>query len=283
MPATERADVLLPEVAAITNITSETASGDVKTFVVQIKDDPGLERFQWRPGQCAILVVPGKGEAIFSISDSHTRHNLQFSIKEIGLVTEALHRVKPGYPLGVRGPLGNGFPVDDWKGKDLAIIGGGIGLAPLRPIIHHVIDNRGDFGKVDIVYGARSPGDLVFKDDLFKNWPAVDGFSVHVTVDGAPEGDWDGPVGFVPSFLEELSPAPDGKIAITCGPPVMIKFVLQSMERLGFTPEQVFTTLELKMQCGVGKCGRCNIGSKYVCVDGPVFSWSQINRMPPEF
>ncbi len=281
--ARQCSDPLLPAAGSVVDIKVETASGDVKTFLVELNDDPGLERFQWGPGQCAILVMPGKGEAIFSISDSHTRGKLSFSIKEIGLVTSALHSIRTGFAVGVRGPLGNGFPVGDWKGKDLLIIGGGIGLAPLRPIIHHVIDNRGDYGHVDIVYGARSPGDLVFREDLFDNWPKVDNLDVHVTVDGAPDGDWDGPVGFVPAFLEQLAPSAAGKIAVTCGPPIMIKFVLESMERLGFDPQQVFTTLELKMQCGVGKCGRCNIGSKYVCVDGPVFTWDDMNQMPPEF
>lgn len=283
MPAAEIKDPLIPQVGTVVDIKSETGSEDVKTFRMELDGDPDLAGFQWGPGQCAILVVPGKGEAIFSISNSHSRKTLEFSIKEIGLVTRALHRGRPGLKLGVRGPLGNGFPVGDWKGKDLVIIGGGIGLAPLRPIIHHAIDNRSDYGAIDIIYGARSPADLVFQEDLFENWPQVKDMNVHVTVDGAPEGDWDGPVGFVPPFLEEVNPSPEGKIAITCGPPIMIKFVLESLKKLNFDPGQVFTTLELKMQCGIGKCGRCNIGEKYVCVDGPVFTWSQILEMPPEF
>ena len=179
-------------------------------------------------------------------------------------------------------PYGNGFPVEIMKGKDMLFIGGGIGLAPLRSLINYCVVNREDFGKLDVLYGARSPADLVFKYDLFDNWPKVKEMDVYVTVDHGDD-DWKGKVGFVPAYLEELNPAPEGKIAVVCGPPIMIKFVLQALEKLGFTDEQVITTLEMRMKCGIGKCGRCNIGSDYICLDGPVFSLAELKKLPPEW
>jgi len=145
-----------------------------------------------------------------------------------------------------------------------------------------VLDNRKEYGRVDIIYGARSPQDLVFKEELFQNWPKYQDTHVYVTVDAGDE-EWKGPVGFVPPYLEEINPSPEGAVAVTCGPPVMIKFVLQSLAKMGYTDDQIITTLEMKMQCGIGKCGRCNIGDKYVCVDGPVFSVDQLQALPDEF
>ena len=168
------------------------------------------------------------------------------------------------------------------QGKNLVIIGGGIGLAPVRSLINYCLDNRDQFKHIDIIYGARSPGDLCFKYDLFDNWPKYSDTSVHVTVDKGDEN-WTGPVGFVPAFTEQVAPSPRDAIAVLCGPPIMIKFTLATMAKLGFGDEQIVTTLEMKMQCGVGKCGRCNIGDKYVCVDGPVFTLAELKRLPQEF
>lgn len=277
----ERSRLLVPQVATILDIRNETGAEDVKSFRIAL-DDPASE-WVHRPGQCAMISVFGVGESMISITSSPTKGwPLEFSIKRAGRVTAALHDAQVGDKVGLRGPYGNHFPTADWKGKDLLFIAGGIGLAPVRCLIDYCLAHRADFGRVDIIYGCRSPGDLCFKPDVFERWPQEKDTHVHLTVDKGDD-EWTGPVGFVPAFVEEIKPSPKNAVAITCGPPIMIKFVLQSLAKLGFTDDQIITTLELKMQCGVGKCGRCNIGDKYVCVDGPVFSLSQIKEMPNEF
>ena len=267
---------LYPKICEVTKIIAETA--DVKTFHVTTADG---KPFTPMPGQLAMLSMVNVGEAMFSISYQGEKH-LEFAIKRTGMLTNALHEIEVGQKLTVRGAYGNGFPVDTMKGKDLLFIGGGIGLAPLRSLINYCVDNRDDFGKLHVIYGARTPGDLCFKDDLAEHWPRQKDFHVSVTVDKGDE-EWEGNVGFVPAYLEQLNPSPEGKIVITCGPPIMIKFVLQSLAKMGYSDENVITTLELRMKCGVGKCGRCNIGSCYVCVDGPVFSLAQMKKMPDEY
>lgn len=274
---------LKPYPATVIKITDETP--DVKTFQM-VFDDPGVwNRFQHKPGQVAQISVFGVGEATISITSAPTRKGLlEFSVKRMGLLTGALHQLEAGSKVGIRGPLGNHFPYEEMKGSDLLFIGGGIGLAPLRALIDFVLapENRSQYGRVEIIYGARSAADLCFKDDLLHRWPQAPGTKVYLTIDRPEEG-WSGHVGFVPSYLEEISPTPTNKFAITCGPPVMIKFVLSTLQKLGFAEERIITTLEMKMKCGIGKCGRCNIGSKFVCVDGPVFYLSQLKELPPEF
>lgn len=274
---------LLTYPATITKIIEETP--DVKTFQM-VFDEPGrLESFGNQPGQVAMISLLGHGEITISITSSPTRTGmLEFSIKKVGRVTEIVHQLEVGQKVGIRGPYGNNFPYEIMKGKDLVIIGGGIGLAPVRSLIDFVLDdsNRADYGHVDIVYGARSSADLCFKYDLFDRWPKCKDTDVHVTID-RPEDGWDGKVAFVPPFLEELNFSPKNRIAITCGPPIMIKFVLQVLSKLGYQDEQIITTLEGKMKCCIGKCGRCNIGDKYICLDGPVFNLAQIKQLPDEF
>ncbi len=269
---------LMPQTATVIDITAETP--DIKT--IRILGSDGLP-FEFMPGQCAMLSVPPAGEAIFSITSSPTcRDCLEFSIKDVGVVSGALHGLAQGARIGIRGPYGNGFPVEELKGRDLLFIGGGIGLAPLRSLIGYCFANRSDYGQIDIVYGARSPADMIRKSELKETWTEQPGTKVHLTVD-AEFPDWKGHVGFVPAYVSELAFTPQGKMAVTCGPPVMIKFVLQALEKLGFEDEQVVTTLEMRMKCGVGKCGRCNIGPVYVCKDGPVFSLAQLNGLPAEY
>ncbi|GAW92999.1 FAD/NAD(P)-binding protein [Calderihabitans maritimus] len=267
---------LVPQIGKITKIIDETP--DVKTFHVTTEQG---KPFTPMPGQLAMLSLLPVGEAMFSITSQGEDH-LEFSIKRVGILTDALHEAEIGQEVGIRGPYGNGFPVEDFKGKDMLFIGGGIGLAPVRSVINYCIQHREDYGHLQIIYGARSPADLVFKEDLFENWPQVKDCEVNVTVDRGDEN-WTGHVGFVPAFVEELAPSPENKVAVICGPPIMIKFTLQSMEKLGFKDEQIFTTLEMRMKCGIGKCGRCNIGSCYVCLDGPVFSLAQLKKMPNEY
>lgn len=274
---------LLPYPATIVKITNET--GDVKTFQMVFDELSVMENFRHKPGQVAQLSVFGEGEATISITSSPTMGNfLEFSVRRVGKLTNTLHQLEEGAKVGIRGPYGNHFPYEIMKGRDLFFIGGGIALAPLRSLIDFVLsgENRADYGKVEILYGARSLDDLCFKHDLFERWPKCPDTVVYTTIDRA-EPAWEGHVGFVPSFLEEVNPAPTNKFAIICGPPVMIKFVLAALEKMGFEDEQIITTLEMKMKCGIGKCGRCNIGSKYVCVDGPVFNLAQIKQLPPEF
>lgn len=270
---------LLPQVAVVEEITGETA--DIKTFKVTAPN--GGSPFTFLPGQCAMLSVPPVGEALFSITSSPTDSEyLEFSIKKTGLVTDYLHEIEEGNQLGLRGPYGNGFPLPLFKDKNLLFIGGGIGLAPLRSLIRYCLANRADYGDIHIVYGARSYEDLIQKKELKEDWPRVPGTKVYLTIDVEEEG-WDGHVGFVPQYVEELGFSPQHTVAITCGPPIMIKFVLAGLERLGFRPDQIITTLEMRMKCGVGKCGRCNIGDKYVCKDGPVFSYAELKELPDEY
>ena len=272
-------NVLLPQIGVITDIRRETP--DVKTFRVVGRD--GKKLFEHMPGQCAMVCIPGVSEAMFSITSSPTNKEYQeFSIKQCGSLTNVLHNLQVGDEVLVRGPYGNNFPVDTvLKGKDLLFIAGGIGLAPLRSVINYCIDKRDEYGTIDIVYGARSADDLVRLDEIKDVWMNVPGVNVHLTIDREQEG-WDGHVGFVPNYVKELG-LNVNKVALLCGPPIMIKFVLQGLKELGYTDEQVYTTLELRMKCGIGKCGRCNIGSKYVCKDGPVFRFDQIDELPPEY
>jgi NAD(P)H-flavin reductase len=271
-----QANPLIPTAGKIIKIVTETP--DVKTFHVTTAQG---KPFTPMPGQLGMLSLLQVGEAMFSITSQGPEH-LEFAIKKTGLLTDALHEAEEGQAVGVRGPYGNGFPVEMCQGKDLLFIGGGIGLAPVRSLINYCMEHRSDFGKIQIIYGSRSPADLCFKTDLFENWPKAKNTRVDITVDRGDD-DWTGNVGFVPAFLEELNPSPKGTIAVTCGPPIMIKFVLQALDRMGFSPEQIVTTLEMRMKCGIGKCGRCNIGSCYVCLDGPVFRLAELQNLPNEY
>lgn len=274
-----REDVLIPKVGIVTDIRTDTP--DVKTFRVEAPEGGVL--FKHMPGQCAFLSMPGVGEALFSITSSPTQTNyMEFSIKRCGCVTEWLHAMEVGQQITVRGPYGNGFPVETaLKGKDLLFIAGGIGLAPLRSVINYCRDNRANYGTIDIIYGSRSKEDLVDYEEIVNEWMKEDGINVHLTID-REQDNWDGHVGFVPNYVKEVNPDLS-KTVLMCGPPIMIKFTLGALKELGFKETQVYTTMELKMKCAVGKCGRCNIGSKYVCKDGPVFRFDQLDALPDEY
>lgn len=267
-----------PKLAVIEKIIVET--WDTKTFRVVFQDEELRNCFHYEPGQFQQVSVFGVGECTFCITSSATRKGyIEFSVKKVGSVTAALHDMVEGDVVGIRAPLGNFFPYNEWKGKNLLFIGGGIGMAPMRSLLNFCLDNRNDYKDVITIYGARTPGDLSYKYE-FDEWNTKG--KLYTTVDAA-EGDWDGHVGHVPGYLKEIAPSPENTIAITCGPPIMIKFALIELANLGFKDEQIYTTLEMKMKCGIGKCGRCNIGSKFVCLDGPVFSYAQIREFPPEF
>ena len=272
-------DLLIPQVGIITEIFQETP--DVKTF--RVVNEKGAKAFDHMPGQCAMLSVPGVGEAMFSISSSPTTTKyMEFSIKRVGHLTEHMHKMMPGDQVTIRGPYGNHFPVDTaLKGQNILFIGGGIALAPLRSVIKYVFDKRDDYGYIDILYGARTPADLVYRKELEKSWAEKPNTHVYMTID-RPHEDWDGNIGFVPDYFKTIGFSTD-KIVVLCGPPIMIKFVMAVLLEMGFKKEQVYTTLELRMKCGIGKCGRCNIGSKLVCVDGPVFRTDELDHIPDEF
>ena len=263
-------------------VTPETS--DVKTFRLVFCDSQEAEQFDFRAGQFGLYSIFGSGEAAFCIASAPTRKGyIECSVKRVGKVTTELHQRNVGDIVGFRGPYGNSFPIDEMKGKNLLFVGGGIGLAPLRSLIWNCLDLRDQFGGLNILYGARSVDDLVYKEEL-KTWQETEGVDTIYTVDpGGETAEWKGEVGFVPTILENVNPSPDNTIVITCGPPIMIKFVLVSLLTLGFSLDSVYTTLENRMKCGVGKCGRCNIGNQYVCKDGPVFRCSDLKALPAEF
>ena len=273
-------DNLIPMLGVVTAIRVDTP--DIKTFRVERPE--GGKCFEHQPGQCAMLSIPGVGEAMFSITSSPTLKEYQeFSIKKCGCLTSWLHMMDVGQQITIRGPYGHPFPVDtELHGKDLLFIAGGVGLAPLHSVINYCLAKREHYGKIDVVYGSRSMHDLLDLDEIQNEWmkPEND-LDVHLTIDRAQEG-WDGHVAFVPTYVKELGFDPN-KTVLVCGPPIMIKFVLQALMELGFKREQIYTTMELRMKCGIGKCGRCNIGDKYVCKDGPVFRFDQLDELPNEY
>ena len=272
-------EALIPDIGVITDIRIDTP--DVRTFRVVTPD--GKKPFEHIPGQCAFLSIPGVGEALFSITSSPTNQEyMEFSIKKCGCVTSFLHSIEPGQYVTIRGPYGNGFPVETaFKGKDLLFVAGGIGLAPLRSVINYCRHYRENYGSIDIVYGSRSMQDLVDYNEIMEEWCKEDGINVHLTID-REQPEWTGHVGFVPNFVKELG-FDTNKTAVLCGPPIMIKFTLAGLQEIGFKKDQIYTTLEMRMKCGIGKCGRCNLGDKFICKDGPVFRFDQLEELPDEY
>jgi len=266
-------NVYLPHIVVIEKIIEESPA--VRTFHFNFKDEKLQREFTFESGQFGELSIFGVGEATFCFTSSPTRRDhLECAVNRVGRVTNALHRLSVGAEMGLRGPYGNSFPLDFMQGKNIVFVGGGIGLAPLRSLIWNVLDNRDKYQNIDIIYGARSPADLCFKYDL-EAWEKDSTVNMFTTVDRGDET-WTGREGFVPTVLEQVAPSAKEAVAIVCGPPIMIRFTFPVLENLGFTPEQMITTLEKRMKCGIGKCGRCNIGNLFVCRDGPVFSFAQI-------
>jgi len=237
-----------------------------------------------QPGQFFELAIPGSGEAPFSISSAATGEPVfQSTIRRAGLLTRELHRLLPGAKVGVRGPFGRPFPLDHLKGKNIIIIGGGIGIAPLRAPLLYALANRAEFGKILVVNGARTAEDLCFTSQIEK-WRQAPETEIVLTVDpGGERPGYTGQVGLIPKVIEAMNPSADNSVVLVCGPPIMIKFTLQTLDKLGFKDDQVLTTLEMKMKCGLGKCGRCNIGHTYVCKDGPVFFMKEVKAFKGDF
>lgn len=238
--------------------------------------------FDFMPGQFCQLSVLGKGEAPFGIASSPSEKGfLRFTVNRVGGVTTALHYLKEGEVIGMRGPLGNYYPVEKFKGQNLVIIGGGFAFTTLRSLALYIFANRKYYNDITIIYGARRPGLLLYQNELTE-WEKRDDIELFLTIDEEVPG-WDKRVGFVPAVLGEVAPKPKDTWAVVCGPPIMIKFTLLRLFELGFPAERIYTSLERRMKCGIGKCGRCNIGSKYVCVDGPVFSLAELQKLPEQY
>jgi len=254
----------------------------IKTFKVIFDDEEVRKNWSHRPGQCAMIGVLGVGESMISISCSPTEGEfLRFSVMKMGKVTQALHQLEAGDKMTVRGPYGNSFPLEEWEGKHVLTIGGGIGQAPMRPVVEYVKANYEKYGGLTMIYGARTSGDLCFKNE-FEEMAQDKELSCHLTID-IEEEQWDHNIGFVPQILLDVNPSPENTIAVTCGPPIMIRFVLENLKKLGFEDDQIYTTLENRMKCGIGKCGRCNAGNMYVCKDGPVFNYATLKEIPEAF
>ncbi len=271
-----RRNPMRPELGTVVSV--KDLADEIKLFEIDLNG----ASFDYLPGQFAFLSAFGVGEAPFGLASTAARTStLEFAIHRVGTVTAVLHNLEPGAVVGVRGPLGNSFPLDEMKGKNIVVIGGGIGGAPLRPVIHSILDNRADFGHLTILWAARSPSLLVFADE-YDEWRAAPDTDLHLTVD---EGDstWTGNVGLITQLLEDVAPTPENAMSIICGPPIMIRFVILTLRKLGFADEQMIMTLEAKMKCGIGKCGRCNMGEKFVCLDGPVFSYTQVSHFLESF
>ncbi|MGB9712742.1 MAG: FAD/NAD(P)-binding protein [Dissulfurimicrobium sp.] len=273
----------IPYAARIDDIKIETEDGNLKTFRLVLEDE--LARAVWHhiPGQFAMLSIAGKGEIPIGIASSPTEKDaLLFTVNRAGVVTTVLHQLDKGARIGIRGPLGNGFPVDSLlKGRNILIIAGGFAFTTLRATLVYLLEHRDDYGKITVIYGARTPGMLLYRDELAL-WADRDDLDLYVTIDREAPG-WTGLVGFVPTITEKVAPSPQNAAALICGPPIMIKFTMPPLEKIGWQDEQVYLSLENRMKCGLGVCGHCNIGPVYVCKDGPVFTRARVKGLPAEF
>ncbi len=275
-------NIYKPYLMNISDIIDEAPG--VRTFRLNFLNEDEGKNFQFQTGQFALYSAFGYGESTFCIASSPTRKDyVECTFRQAGRVTNALSELNVGDTIGFRGPYGNIFPIEEWEGKNLVFVAGGIALPPLRSVIWNCLDLRDKYKNITVIYGAKTVADLVYKHEL-KEWDARDDVNLVTTVDpGGETSDWNGKVGFVPTVVEQAAPNSEDTIAIVCGPPIMIKFTLPVLEKLGFKQEKVYTTLENRMKCGLGKCGRCNIGCTYVCKDGPVFTAEEIGKMPDEF
>ena len=271
----------LPYLMTIDKVIKEAPG--VKTFRLKFQDEEEAKAFEFEAGQFGEYSAFGEGESTFCIASSPTRKGyIECTFRDTGRVTSGLASLEEGSTMGFRGPYGNVFPLDEWKGKNLVFIAGGIALPPMRCVIWNALDLRENFKDITIIYGAKTVNDLVYKYEL-KEWEERPDVKMVTTVDpGGQTVDWKGEIGFVPTIVDKVAPSAENTIAIVCGPPIMIKYTFPVLEKLGFRDDQVYTTLENRMKCGVGKCGRCNVGKLYICKDGPVFSKEELNLIPAE-
>ncbi|MGL6226656.1 MAG: FAD/NAD(P)-binding protein [Thermoguttaceae bacterium] len=275
-------NIYMPDLMEVIEVTRQTA--DVKSVRIRFKDEELQKNFSFHVGQFGLFSVFGVGESTFNIcSSSNWKDYFEFCFRKTGRVTEAMWKVEPGDTIGFRGPYGNWYPMSDWEGKDLVFVGGGIAMPPIRCAIWYALENREKYGKISIVYGARTVADLVFRDDLTR-WAEYPNVDVLLTVDpGGETPDWQGKIGFVPKILEEATFNAENAAALVVGPPIMIKFSLPVLAHAGMSEQNIYTSLENRMSCGLGKCGRCNCGPVYVCKEGPVFTLEQVKRLPDDF
>jgi NAD(P)H-flavin reductase len=275
-PNTE--NIYLPKVAVLDRVVDDIP--EVKTFYWRFEDPAAQAEFKhFRPGQFAQVSLFGIGEFPASLPPSPTEEETFFTIRQVGSCTSALHQLKPRDKFAVRGPYGNGFPMKDYEGMNLTFVAGGIGLIPLRSCIVYALKHRAQYGRIQVFYGAKTPGELMYLQDL-RAWEKSAGIECHLTVDRSANG-WNGHVGVVGSLFKKagVDVPVDNTIAFVCGPPVMFRFVIKDLLALGFKEHNIVSTLERYMKCGVGKCGHCCIGVAYICVDGPVFTYEQIKKL----
>jgi len=274
----------LPISMVVKRTKVETADRMLRTLELGFLKEEDEKAFQFVPGQFCELSLFGKGEAPFGIASSPTeKGSLKFTINKAGIVTTALHQIAEGQEMGIRGPLGNSYPIELFQGKNVLVIGGGFAFTTLRSLIIYLLqpENRSNVKDITVIYGARNPGLLLYKEEL-ADWQKRSDIKLVVTVD-AGDKDWKGKVGLVPNVLEEVGPSSENTYAVICGPPIMIKFTFPKLMTLKFPNERIYTSLEKRMKCGIGKCGRCNIGHLYVCKDGPVFSYEQLGKLPKDY
>ncbi len=274
----------IPYPVRIKETQVETEDKMLKSFWLEFLNADDAKAFDYTPGQFAELSVSGYGEIPIGIASSPTEgEDLLFTVNKVGHVTNRLHNMRAGDVMGVRGPLGNSYPLEEMKGKNIVIVAGGFAVTTLRSTMNWLLhpDHRGDYGDIDFVYGARTPGMLLYTDE-WSQWQKRDDVKVHITVDQEFPG-WDGLVGFGVDIVKQIKPQPDNAVALICGPPIMIRFTWPVFEELGWTTEQVILSLENRMKCGIGICGRCNVGGEYVCKDGPVFTKAELDKLPAEY
>jgi len=271
-----------PHLMRIEEILDEAP--DIRTLRLSFLDSTVAGRFDFRAGQFGEYSVFGAGECVLSFASSPTRKEyIETTFQAVGKVTRAIWRMNIGDTIGFRGPYGNGFPVEGMMGKNLVLIAGGMGLAPVRSLIWNALDLRGQFNEISIIYGAQDVPSRVYKHEL-EQWAERDGLNLYQCVDpGGESHGWKGEICFLPTLVEKVSPSPENSCAVVSGPPIMVSLTLQLLEKLGFAPENIYTTLQSRMKCGIGKCGRCNVGPLYVCKDGPVFNFAQLKSLPPEY
>jgi len=276
----------LPYPVRIDEITNEWDDRNLKSFKFVFLNPEDEQKFAYKPGQFAELSVTGKGEIPIGIASSPTEKGfVKFTVNKVGLVSSHLHNMKVGDIMGIRGPLGNWYPWEILKGKNVVIIGGGFAFTTLRSSIVYMLDpaNRKDFGDIHVFLGVRNPGMLLYRDELAA-WGARDDIHVHITADFADDPNWKYNVGNVPSLAEKKGPpADENTYAVVCGPPVMIKFTQPVLDKQGYAHDHIIMSLENRMKCGIGICGHCNTGKELVCKDGPVFTLAQLNKMAKEY
>jgi len=264
-----------PEIATVVEVRDEIQ--DVKTFYLTFDDNEVEENFRIKSGQFIMCTIFGAGEFAVSLPPSPENDRFHISVRAVGKVTNALHKLKAGDKLAIRGPFGNGYPFEEIKGKNVIFVAGGIGLIPLRSSIVHMLQHRDDFGRIILIYGSRSPQDLMYQPNI-EEWMGSEGFETYITIDRPAEG-WKGETGFVHTLIDKANVPVENTVAFVCGPPIMFNSVIGELMKRGLSDECIYSSLERHMKCGIGKCQHCAIGRTLVCTDGPVYNYRQIKTL----